>query len=882
MSDIDETRLSEVLARAEAFGPHEKLAFLRDTLGEGSPELQLALHAFGLESSEGDEQVYVEPRLADRSGAEFDTWKLIRRLGGGGMGEVYLAERSDDYSQRVAIKLVRPDLLSPVIRTRLRAERQILARLSHANIARLLDGGTTPDGIPYLVMEYIEGLPIDEYCDKHRLDIRARLALIRQVCAAVHSAHQNLVVHRDLKPSNFLVTEDGTPKLLDFGIAKMLDVKQSSHTLAMTQADVRLMTPDHASPEQVRGEAITTASDVYVLGVLMYELLGGRRPFKIKALHVAEIERAICGEMPLPPSVALDPRRASNPHPGAEHIAEMRSTNVRRLRRDLNGDLDNIVLMAMRKEPERRYSSADQLSADIGRHLSGEPVIARPDSWGYRSSKFVTRHAVAVSLSGAIAALLVVFAVGMYMQAQRIDRERAVAEQERERYEGVARFLVGLFKLSDPNEARGREITAKEILVRGAERVEREMKAQPQTQATMMETIGRVYLQLGRQDLARPQIEGSLERRRKLFLGDHDDVASSLVAAGELELEAGRLDVAEQFLRQALAMYERLHGHDNLAVADTLQRLGQALKVSDKSRAATDAFEDSLFIYNSLHAAESSSASSVLNELAQLEGRQGRHAQAERLFRRALLIDEKLLGPDAPQVIHSRHDLADALKEQGRMEEARPLYEQSIAQLRKVMGDKHPDTIDALGNYGRFLEISGDLDRAERVFRESLALNREVRGANHPYVGYDLVNIGNVRRQRGDLPGAERAFDDAIKIYEATLPGDHLYIASALAGRARTLLAANRPAEALEAADRTLAIREKGLDPGHVQIAEARALRGRSLMLLKQEDAARESLELSVKEMTAAVPQTDRRAREAQLWLAQLNESTPKPPAPVP
>ncbi len=886
MSDLEDERLAEVLARAERFGPREKLSYLRLTLGDAPTLLARAMKALDLEvpadpgvsaprSSEGDERLYVEPELADRSGSEFDAWKLIRRLGGGGMGEVYLAERRDDYSQRVAIKLVRPDLLSPVIRTRLRAERQILARLSHTNIARLLDGGTTPDGIPYLVMEYIEGLPIDEYCDRKRLDVAGRLELIRQVCAGVHAAHQNLVVHRDLKPSNILVNADGVAKLLDFGIAKLLDVQQTSHTLAMTQADVRLMTPDHASPEQVRGDPITTASDVYVLGVLMYELLGGRRPFKIKALHVAEIERAICGEMPLAPSIALDPRRAANPHPSAEHIAECRSTNVRRLRRELAGDLDNIVLMAMRKEPERRYSSADQLSADIGRHLNGEPVIARPDSWGYRASKFVTRHAVAVSMSGAIAVLLVVFAIGMYLQALRIERERAVSEQERMRAEGVATFLADLFKLSDLNQARGRQITADEILARGAERIEREMATQPQTQATMMETIGRVFLSLGQLEAARPQIEGSLARRRMLHGGDHVEVASSLSAAGALDLEEGRLANAEQYLRSALAMYERLEFRDKEPTADALQVLGKVLKVKGDLQGARQVLEESLYLYTSLTGAQSSPVASVLNELAQIEGAQGRNAEAERLLLRSLAIEETVLGTDAPQTIRSRHSVAVLLQRQGKLDEARLPYEQSLAQFRKVFGAKHPDTVDALGNYGQFLDQSGDLAQAETVFRESLDLNREVRGPNHPYVGYDLVNFGNVLRQRGDLAGAERAFDDAIVIYRATLPEDHLYIASALAGRTRVLLAANRPAEALSAADRTLAIREAKLDAGHVQIAEARALRGRSLMMLKQQDAARESLELSVKEMTAAVPETDRRSLEARQWLAQLNAATP-------
>jgi serine/threonine-protein kinase len=358
--------------------------------------------------------------------------------------------------------------LSRELQARFRTERQILARLQHPNIARLQDGGTTNDGTPYLVMEFVDGEPIDAYCDRLGLGLVARLRLFRTVCAAVHAAHQHLIVHRDLKPSNILVNQDGVPKLLDFGIAKLLDPAESGlHTVAFTQADFRVMTPDHASPEQIRGETITTASDVYVLGVLLYELLTGQRPFLVTSRRVADIERAICEKTAEPPSHYF----ADAHNEAVTKAAAVRDANAGRLRRVMSGDLDNIVLMAMRKEPERRYASAQQMASDIGRYLDGRPVIARRDTLGYRTRKFLQRNWAAAGAFAALLALLCVFAANSYLQAKRFAKERdlvavqrASAERERQRATEVSDFLVNLFRLSDPERSSGSQVTARELL----------------------------------------------------------------------------------------------------------------------------------------------------------------------------------------------------------------------------------------------------------------------------------------------------------------------------------------------------------------------------------------------------------------------------------
>jgi len=379
-----------------------------------------------------DDATRLEPGApGDDVGPRVGTYRLVRELGQGGMGAVYLAVRDDDaFHKRVAVKVLKRGMDTEAIVRRFRTERQILAGLDHPNIARLLDGGTTADGRPYLVMEYVDGAPLVEFAESRQLDTTARLDLFLQVAAAVQYAHQNLVIHRDLKPANVLVTHDGVPKLLDFGIAKLLNPEMAGQTLAPTAAGLQLMTPEYASPEQVRGETVTTATDVYSLGVLLYELLTGRRPYRLTSRAVADIARAVAEAEPVRPSVAVaEPPAADGPvttRPGTRPPAP---GDTQRRRRRLEGDLDNIVLKALSKEPARRYASVDQFAEDVRRHLAGLPVLARHDTLGYRASKFVRRHRGAVTAAAAVFLALVAGLVGIAWQARVARAERLRAEQ---------------------------------------------------------------------------------------------------------------------------------------------------------------------------------------------------------------------------------------------------------------------------------------------------------------------------------------------------------------------------------------------------------------------------------------------------------------------
>ncbi|MGC3981354.1 MAG: serine/threonine-protein kinase [Steroidobacteraceae bacterium] len=491
----------DIARRAREIGPREWRTYVQQQCGDDATLISQVLAILDqgeTTAASWQHDIDAEWLPDSMSGLRLGAYRLVRLLGSGGMGEVYLAERIDhEFEQKVAIKLVRGALLSDDIRTRVRTERQILASLQHPNIATLLDGGTAPDGTPYLVMEYIEGVPINVHCDRQQLTLEQRLHLFCKVCAAVQCAHQSLIVHRDLKPNNILVTAEGEPKLLDFGIAKLLDTQIDPRSVAVTHHHFRVMTPAHASPEQVRGDPITTASDIYVLGLLLYELLSGRRAFVLTYnSKLADVERLVCRTSPLPPSVNV--ARAAQETPGLMYdLAYSRNTSINKLIRRLRGDLDNMVLMALRKRPSRRYASANQFAEDIQHWLRGEPVIASKDSWLYRSRKFVRRHALAVSVTMSTLLLSIAFAVVANLQSQNIARQRDAAIAERNRAERVASFLMELFERADPSHSRGNELKARELLDAGTYRIASQLQSQPAIHATLLSTLGKAYDSLG-------------------------------------------------------------------------------------------------------------------------------------------------------------------------------------------------------------------------------------------------------------------------------------------------------------------------------------------------------------------------------------------------
>jgi serine/threonine protein kinase len=544
-------------------------------------------------------------------------YRVLEKVGEGGMSSVFAAVREDEaYEKKVAVKFFRPELESPVLVQRFRVERQILANLDHPYIARLLDGGSTPGEVPYLIMEYVEGRPIDEYCDARKLGVEARLELVRKVCSAVQYAHANLVVHRDVKPSNILVRSDGEPKLLDFGIAKLLSPTVAPTRTEATRQGAYVMTPEYASPEQARGEAVTTAADVYSLGILLYRVLTGALPYDVENRPLPEILRVVCEEEPVRPSV-----RAATLTPEA---AAARGVTPRALARRLRGDLDTIVLKALRKEPERRYGSVEQLSEDLRRHLAGLPVAARPDTLGYRSAKFVRRNRLGVAMAMLAALAAAAFVATLVVQAVRLRHALARAE-------AVTRFLKETLGSANPYGGIGRDVTLVEVLRGSVGKIDTSLGGEPETSATVRETLGVTFRDLARYGEAQPLLEQALATRRRILGPDHPAVAESLMDLGELLSQTSGLKRAEELLREAVAVERRAFGNESLEAADALSGLGGVLR------------------------------------------KQGDYGQAETVLREALAIRQRRLPGDDAKVAQSLRTLGAVLHDRGDYKAAEPL-----------------------------------------------------------------------------------------------------------------------------------------------------------------------------------------------------------------
>ncbi len=826
------------------------------------------------------ENLLRQPAESPLQGQLLGPYKIIRELGHGGMGTVYLAVRADDqYRKRVAIKLIKRGLDTDEILSRFRHERQILASLDHPNIARLLHGDTTADGLSYFVMEYVEGVPIDVYCDSKKLSTATRLELFRKICAAVHYAHQNLVVHRDLKPGNILVTEEGEPKLLDFGIAKLLNPELYGQTIAPTAVALRLMTPDYASPEQVRGAKITTASDVYSLGVLLYELLTGHRPYHLKSTERIEIERIICEEQPEKPSTVINRREDDASEDGRgrtvtpESVSKTREGEPDKLRRRLEGDLDNIVLMAMRKEPERRYLSVGQFAEDIRRHLEGLPVIARQDTFGYRAGKFIKRNKVGAGIAAAFAILLVVSAVLIIQQATRAARERDKAQR-------VSAFLVELFKVSDPSEAKGKSVTAREILDQGAARIESELKDQPEVQATLMDTIGMVYRGLGLYDSAIPLLEKSLTLRRETLGNESVETAQSLNDLGWVLLEKQRSKEAEPLLNEAIRIRRRLRGDEHQETAESLNLLAFARKDQGDIAAAESLYRETLALRRKIFGNMHRDVAQSLNNLALLLSEKGDYDAADKLYQEALIIDRKLAGMEDPDVLTHLSNYALLKDTKGEYDDAEHLYQEIITAKRKVLGGEHPSVAFTLNNLAETLRQKGDYNAAEPLYREALAIFTKQLGEDNLSVAtltqnfarmfYDkgdyaaaeplyrkslaifrkqlgegdarivrtVSNIAQLFYERGELADAEQQLRQVLETQRHLYPQGHRDVATTLVGLGRLLTDTNRAPEAESLLREALEIRRGKLPAGNYQIAEAQSALGGTLSALHRFDEA--------------------------------------------
>ncbi len=829
-------RLEALFIAALELEPADRAAFLDEACADDL-ELRNELESM-LSTDEESIALALESRLLTQDdptlpgsdaliGTHIGPYRIEKLIGEGGMGEVYLAMRDDDqFEQKVALKLVRPGYRSSQMLARFRMERQVLARLTHPNITQLLDGGIDQDGRPYLVMQYVEGISITKFCDKHALSIEERLNLFRTVCSAVQHAHRNLVVHRDLKPSNILVTEEGTVKLLDFGIAKLLDPEWDI-TMAVTQSQFRLMTPEYAAPEQVRGATITTATDVYALGVLLYELLCGRRPYSLSNRMQAEIERIVCDVTPTRPSTAIseaDPARASIT---AETISKARRTGVSRLKKALQGDLDNIVLMALRKEPERRYASPDQFAEDIARYLSGRPVRAEKDRMAYRFKKFVYRNRRLVTVAAAALLLILGFSVIMTVQAIRISNQADVLAQERDRAQleadkanQVAGFLEDLFKASDPFQdtpERRDTLRVRDFLAIGAQNVEKDLADQPEIQAALFDVLGRVHRNLGDFKSAQTLTEKGLDIRKNIYPTAHTDLAESMSEMGALYRDQGDFKSAEPLLEGSLQMLKSLHGNDHPFVADGLTSLGSLRQAQGEYALAESLYTEALQI-DQRAAVEEITIAADLNNIAAIHLMQGRFDEADSLFKIVLDIRQRVLGPRHPNVVETLNNRAFVLQKSEHFDEAESMFRTALEINREIFDDKHPRVVDATMNLGLLLKTAGKLDEAETLYREGLALHGEIYGNSHPNIATDLHNLGALLKAKEDYAGAAVAYEEALTLKRQLLGDMHPSTAATINNLGVLYKSESNYARAEPLLREALAINRKLLEAGHPRI----------------------------------------------------------------
>jgi serine/threonine-protein kinase len=796
-------RVEGLFRAALEVDPELRDAFIDGSI-QGDPALAAELRALLVAYERAGDDDFLAPLDLDqaaglldpdesalRPGDETGGYVIARELGSGGMGVVYLAERTDpELRQRVALKILRQDMATAPLRRRFLRERRILARLQHPNIASLLDGGMTGDGRPFLAMEYVEGEPITQYCDRHRLSVDDRIRLFMDACAAVQYAHQSLVVHRDLKPGNILVSADERVKLLDFGIAKLLDPDTDEGVVTTTAAGQRALTPEYAAPEQVSGEQVTTATDVYSLGVVLYELLSGRRPHRFEARTLEVVARVLREQEPAPPSAAV---------PGTSgDIAAARGTTPERLRHRLAGDLDAIALTALRREPGQRYISAVALRDDLRRHLAGLPVSARRYTWLYRAARFVRRNRATVAV-GALALLSLAGGfTAVALQERETARQRDLALREADKAASVSAFITGLFQLADPAQVRGEQVTVRESLDSARAWIGRELVDRPELRVEMAHQLGEIYFRLGHYEEARRLWESAV-RAGVAHYGENSETVLytmlSLVKALE-NLDHG--DSAESLARRSLLVFRGLPTlrDRDWAATNVLQRLANTLRLRGRHGDAEALITEALGTLPPGHEGAPHRRTVLLTTLAHVRRARGDPAGAEAIHREVLATRQGVWGTEHPEVANALVNLAGALMDQRRYGEARMHFETGLAIRRKLQGETHPDYALDLGGLAELLRRSGRIDSATHLYSRALELQRAAFPPGHFRLVTTMFGLGELLIEQSRFAEAEPLLRESVETGVIVLGARHSRVGEARSSLGLTLARLGRHTEA--------------------------------------------------------------------------------------
>lgn len=736
------------------------------------------------------------PKPRSREGALVGPFRLVSFVGEGGMGEVWVAERADaDFRQRVAVKLLHARGDAATLAARFRLERRILARLAHARIARLLDGGTTDDGTPWLAMEYVEGLSLTAHCAAKAPGVEERLRLFASVCDAVQFAHRNLVVHRDLKPSNILVGPDGEPKLLDFGIAKLMDDEPGEDGPGvLTRTGERPMTPDYAAPEQVRGEAVTTATDVWALGVILHELLCGVRPYRGDHESVGPVERAIVEAAPSRPSA---------------HAVE------RSLRRRLKGDLDAIVLKALRARPEDRYASAEALASEVRRHLEGLPVIARGETAGYLLRSFVRRHRWVVGASALGLAVVLAGLGGTLWQARRASEQARKAEQ-------VQEFLLALLESFDPSQNRDRPVEERDILMRGEQRLQSELSDRPEIQEKLYRSFGRTWFNLGEYDHAETDAERAIALGRASLGPRSEETAWNLELLFEIEgVRRTNVPRAVEAGEEACSILRERRGKDDLDAANVCAAVGGLWRMLGDFQRAVDISAEHLALVRRVKGDRDPATLSAIADHALILGEWGRLDEAIEMSRRAVPLLSEVVGAKAGDTLLARYNLGYFLVDAGHADEAAPMLDAVARDMVEVLGANFAQVANVWKAEGRALVLLGRAADGLALIDRALAKWRQV-AQRSEQVASTLEYRAIALRSLGRLLEAE---DDARRAVEMHLAfvGDNQRPARARSILGSVLLDHGRTAEGRAELTRALSVQERILWPTHPYLLATRA-----------------------------------------------------------
>jgi serine/threonine-protein kinase len=743
---------------------------------------------------------------------EFGPYRIQRVLGEGGMGIVYLAER-EDLKTLVAIKILRDAWLSPARRERFASEQRTLAQLNHPSIARLYDADTLQDGTPWFVMEYVEGLSLTAYCREHDCSIRERLELFRQVCEAVQFAHRHAVIHRDLKPSNILVRSDGAIRLLDFGIAKQLEALDLSAD--QTQTELRLMTPAYAAPEQVRGERVGIYTDVYALGVVLYELLAGKVPFNLSNRTPGEAETIIVQQEPEKPSAAAKTNMSPQVSGKRSRFASQAQW----------ADLDVLCLTTMHKDIQRRYRSVEGLIRDVDHYLKGEPLEALPDNLRYRFGKFIRRNRRAVGT----AAMVSLFIVGLVIfYTLRLATAWNAAQAEAARTHRIQQFMLNLFEGGDKEAGPPDSLRVVTMVDRGVQEA-RALDREPRVQAELFQTLGNIYEKLGKFDEAESLLQSALKQRQTLFGQDNSEVASSLVALGLLRTSQARYDEAEQMVRQALEMSRRHLPANHPAIARAVSALGRIFEDRGMYEKAIPLLEEAVQL-QSAATSDSTDLATSLTELANCHFYSGHYAISESLNRRVIEMDRQIFGENHPHVADDLINLGAVQFEQGQYPESENFYRQALGIIQGWYGKDHQETASALTMLGRALVAQSHADEAGQLLQEALRIQQRVYGPVHPRVASALNELGLVALKQGKLDEAQSCFTRMADIYRSVYDDKHYVIGIALANLASVYVEKKQYAKAEGMFQEVLQRYSETLPPDHQYVGIARIRLGRALV----------------------------------------------------